>query len=99
MDNVIVTNTSIVWEPLERECAIVSATETKYTTIELDLPPAAQIIADALIREGELREQERIIEKLKTLWDVTCCCDSSSFGEHYLSHRQGDNLIDFIKKD
>lgn len=99
MDSVIVINTSTVLDLSEKGYVIVTATETEYTTIGLDLPPAAKIIADALIREGAMREQERIIEKLKTLWDVTCCCDSSSFGEHYLSHRQGDNLIKFIKEE
>ena len=46
----------------------------------------------------EDREQE-IIAKLMTLYDTTCCCDSATFGSHYLTHKQPDNLIDFIKKD
>ena len=79
---------------------VVSATETKYEIIELDdLTDDEAMIINIFIREGMLREQERIIAKLKTLYNIDCCCDSASFGDHYLSHQQPDNLIDFIKKD
>lgn len=73
---------------------------TKYEVIELDnLTDREAFIIDIFIREGRLREQERIIAKLQTLYGITCCCDSATFGDHYLSHQQPDNLIDFIKKD
>ncbi len=78
----------------------MNAIQTEYVTLELDnLTDREAFIIDIFIREGKLREQERIIAKLKTLYDITCCCDSDSFGNHYLSHKQPDNLIDFIKKD
>lgn len=73
--------------------------ETKYEIIELDdLTDDETMIINIFIREGMLREQERIIAKLNTLYNTTCCCDSATFGDHYLSHRQPDNLIDFIKE-
>jgi hypothetical protein len=85
---------------LVRGSATVTATETKYEIIELDdLTDDQAMIVNIFIREGMLREQERIIAKLNTLSDITCCCDTSTFGNHYLSHQQPDNLIDFIKKD
>lgn len=78
----------------------MSVTETEYVTLELDnLTEREMFIIDIFIREGRLREQERIIAKLNTLYDITCCCDSDTFGNHYLSHKQPDNLIDFIKAD
>ena len=74
--------------------------ETKYEVIELeDLTDSETLIINIFINEGRLREQERIIAKLQTLYPVSCCCDTAQFGEHYLSHRQPDNLIDFIKED
>jgi hypothetical protein len=74
--------------------------ENEYVTLELDNLTEREIfIIDIFIREGRLREQERIIAKLNTLYDITCCCDSATFGAHYLSERQPDNLIDFIKRD
>ena len=73
---------------------------TKYKVIELDnLSEDQAMIIDILIREGMLREQERIIAKLNTLYDIACCCDTATFGNHYLSCKQPDNLIDFIKED
>lgn len=74
--------------------------ENEYVTLELDnLTEREMFIIDIFIREGRLREQERIIAKLNTLYDITCCCDSAKFGDHYLSHQQPDNLIDFIRED
>ena len=74
--------------------------ENNYVTLELDnITEREAFIIDIFIREGRLREQERIIAKLQTLYNIDCCCDSAPFGEHYLSHRQPDNLIDFIKED
>ena len=78
----------------------MTAMDTKYEILELeDMTDDQVMIFNLIIREGMLREQERIIAKLNTLYDITCCCDTSSFGNHYLSHQQPDNLIDFIKKD
>jgi hypothetical protein len=68
-----------------------------FTTVELtDLPPHTEMLANILIREGRLREREEIIELLMSKYDDVCCCDSSSFGNHYLSSRQPDNLIKLI---
>ena len=68
------------------------------TTIELDgLSPAEELVINILINEGRRREREEIIESLMTLYNIDCCCDSASFGDHYLSHVQPDNLIDLIK--
>ena len=73
---------------------------TKYEVIELDdLTDDETMIINIFINEGRIREQERIIAKLQTLYGITCCCDSATFGDHYLSHKQPDNLIDFIKED
>lgn len=49
--------------------------------------------------QGREDREAEIIAKLMTLYDISCCCDTSSFGNHYLSCKQPDNLIDFIKKD
>lgn len=74
--------------------------ENEYVTLELDnITEREAFIIDVFIREGRLREQERIIAKLNTLYNITCCCDSATFGDHYLSHKQPDNLIDFIKEN
>jgi hypothetical protein len=74
--------------------------ENEYVTLELDnLTDREMFIIDIFIREGRLREQERIIAKLNTLYDIACCCDTATFGNHYLSCKQPDNLIDFIKEN
>jgi hypothetical protein len=70
-----------------------------YQTIELDLTEDEAKVFNIILREGMMQEQERIIAKLKTLYDITCCCDSATFGAHYLAHKQPDNLIDFIKEN
>lgn len=70
----------------------------ELTTIELDLDEEAQLIANILISEGRRREREEIVEALMSLYDSSCCCDSSSFGEHYLAERQPDNLIKLINQ-
>ena len=78
----------------------VTAMDNKYEILELDdLTSDEAMIINIFINEGRLREQERIIAKLQTLYNITCCCDSATFGDHYLSHKQPDNLIDFIKAD
>ena len=99
MDNAIVINISIAWHKLVRESAIVTVTPTEYTTIDLDFTSDQMLVVGLLLREGMLREQERIIAKLNTLYDITCCCDTATFGAHYLAHKQPDNLIDFIKEN
>ena len=68
------------------------------TTIELEPEDDFQaLVINILINEGRRREREEIIESLMSLYDAGCCCDSSSFGEHYLSERQPDSLIKLIK--
>lgn len=76
----------------------MTVTPTEYKTIELDLSEDEAKIFNIILNEGRLQEQERIIALINTLYDITCCCDSDSFGNHYLSHKQPDNLIDLIKK-
>jgi hypothetical protein len=66
------------------------------TTIELDLDEEAQLIANILINEGRRREREEIVEALMRLDEAGCCCDSATFGDHYLSDKQPDNLISLI---
>lgn len=70
------------------------------TTIELDnLTAAEELVIDILINEGRRREREEIIaELIRELSDVSCCCDTASFGTHYLAHNQPDNIIDLIKR-
>lgn len=53
---------------------------------------------DAYIAEGRRREREEIIQALMGMYNVDCCCDTASFGDHYLAHKQYDNLIDLINK-
>jgi hypothetical protein len=68
-------------------------------TLELDLKDEAEFVANLFINEGRRREREDIIEMLiAELYSVTCCCDTSTFGDHYLSPKQADNIIDLIKK-
>lgn len=69
-------------------------TETIEVTPENDIQA---IVINAFINEGRLREQEEIIELLMGMYNVTCCCDTASFGDHYLAHNQPDNIIDMIK--
>lgn len=71
---------------------------SNHSTVELELTEDEAKIFEIILNEGRLQEQERIIAKLMTLYNITCCCDSATFGDHYLSHKQPDNLIDFIKK-
>lgn len=71
--------------------------DKELVTMELDLNDKEMFIANLFISEGRRREREEIIEQLMSLYNITCCCDSAPFGEHYLSHRQSDNIIDLIK--
>jgi hypothetical protein len=76
-----------------------SSSEEELTVLELDLPEDVQLVANMFINEGRRREREDIIEMLiAELYSATCCCDTSTFGDHYLSPKQADNIIDLIKK-
>lgn len=55
------------------------------------------LVMNIFINEGRLREQEEIIELLKGMWNVSCCCDTDTFGNHYLASNQPDNIIDMIR--
>jgi hypothetical protein len=70
----------------------------ELTTIELDLDEEAQLIANILISEGRRREREEVIELLMSKYEELCCCDSASFGSHYLADCQPDNLIKLINQ-
>lgn len=67
------------------------------TTIELEPEDDFQaLVINILINEGRRREREEIIASLMEMYDVGCCCDSASFGDHYLSERQPDSIIKMI---
>lgn len=74
--------------------------EEALTTIELDnLSPAEELVINVIINEGRRREREEIIATLiEELNNVSCCCDTATFGTHYLAHNQPDNIIDLIKR-
>jgi hypothetical protein len=75
-----------------------SSSEEELTVLELDLPEDVQLVANMFINEGRRREREDIIESvIAEMYDVLCCCDTSTFGDHYLSPKQADNIIDLIK--
>ena len=74
-----------------------SSFKEELTTLELDLTDEAELVANMFINEGRRREREEIIEYLMSTYDHGCCCDSASFGEHYLSERQPDSIIKMIK--
>jgi hypothetical protein len=75
------------------------SSKEELTTIELDLDAEAELVANMFISEGRLREREDIIELLiGEMYNTSCCCDTSTFGDHYLSPKQADNIIDLIKK-
>ena len=76
-----------------------SSSNEELTTIELEPQDDFQaLVMNIFINEGRRREREEIIAALMELYDVDCCCDSSSFGEHYLSERQPDSIIKMIKQ-
>lgn len=77
--------------------ATESYSEEELTTIELEPKDEMQaLVMNILINEGRRREREEIIDALHTLGDASCCCDHATFGDHYLSERQPDNLIKLI---
>ena len=50
--------------------------------------------------QGREDMREEIIHLLmKEMYNIDCCCDSASFGDHYLSNMQYDNIPDFIRKN
>jgi hypothetical protein len=73
-----------------------SSFKEELTTIELDLTEEAELVANMFINEGRRREREEIVELLMAKYDELCCCDSASFGSHYLADCQPDNLIKLI---
>ena len=76
-----------------------SSYKEELTTIELDLNDEATLVANMFIAEGRRREREDIIaDIIKEMYGVACCCDSSSFGDHYLSPKQPDNIINLINQ-
>jgi hypothetical protein len=70
----------------------------ELTSIELDLDEESQLIANILISEGRRREREEIVELLMSKYEELCCCDSASFGSHYLADCQPDNLVKLINQ-
>jgi hypothetical protein len=70
----------------------------KLTTLDLDLGDDATFVANLFINEGRRREREEIVELLMTKYNELCCCDSASFGSHYLADCQPDNLIKLISE-
>jgi hypothetical protein len=74
-------------------------TTDDFVNLEFDFDESASFVAELFIKEGRLRERERVIRLLHTLYDLECCCDSASFGDHYLDRRQPDNLVDLIDCD
>lgn len=72
--------------------------DEEFVTMELEPENELQaLLLNALINEGRMREREEIIEMLMKLENLSCCCDSATFGDHYLSERQPDSIITMIK--
>lgn len=69
----------------------------ELTTIDVEPEDEWQaFVINIFINEGRRREREEIIAALMEMYDVDCCCDSASFGDHYLSDRQPDSIIKMI---
>jgi hypothetical protein len=52
---------------------------------------------DEYLHKAQQEKVEEIVKLLKReMYDISCCCDTASFGDHYLSHMQPDNLINLI---
>ena len=69
--------------------------------VTLEIEPEDEIqelVINLFINEGRRREREEIISALMTRYDEGCCCDTSTFGDHYLADRQPDNLIKLINE-
>lgn len=73
--------------------------DEKLVNLDLELDDELQqLVVEIFINEGRRREREEIIASLMELYNLSCCCDSASFGQHYLSPKQPDNLVDLINK-
>ena len=71
----------------------------KLTTIEIEPEDETQeLVMNIFINEGRRREREEIVELLMAKYNELCCCDSASFGSHYLADCQPDNLIKLISE-
>ena len=69
------------------------------TTIEIEPEDETQeLVMNIFINEGRRREREEVVELLMTKYNELCCCDSASFGSHYLANCQPDNLIKLISE-
>lgn len=76
--------------------ALDLSADEELVTMELDLNDKEMFIANLFISEGRRREREEIIEALMEKFGESCCCDTARFGDHYLSQKQPDNLINLI---
>lgn len=76
--------------------ALDLSADEELVTMELDLDDNSMFIINLIINEGRRREREEIIAALMGKYDESCCCDTARFGEHYLAHKQPDNLINLI---
>jgi hypothetical protein len=69
------------------------------TTIEIEPEDETQeLVMNIFINEGRRREREEVVELLMAKYNELCCCDSASFGNHYLANCQPDNLIKLISE-
>lgn len=78
--------------------ALDLSADEELVTMELDLDDNSMFIINLIINEGRRREREEIIAALMGKYDESCCCDTARFGEHYLAHKQPDNLINLINQ-
>ena len=78
--------------------ALDLSADEELVTMELDLDDDSMFIINLIINEGRRREREEIIAALMGKYDESCCCDTARFGEHYLAHKQPDNLINLINQ-
>lgn len=78
--------------------ALDLSADEELVTLELDLDDNYMFVINLIINEGRRREREEIVEALMGKYDESCCCDTARFGEHYLAHKQPDNLINLINQ-
>ena len=78
--------------------ALDLSADEELVTLELDLDDNYMFVINLIINEGRRREREEIIAALMGKYDESCCCDTARFGEHYLAHKQPDNLINLINQ-
>jgi hypothetical protein len=73
--------------------------ERKEELVTIEIEPEDELqslVMNIFINEGRRREREEIVAALMSLDEAGCCCDSATFGDHYLSPKQPDNLIKLI---